>query len=245
MVELVKVDSTNNYAIAALKAGMAAHGSAWFAYQQTKGKGQHGKVWQANAGENIILSFVVELTSLQLSYPFLLSAWVANGVYDFFKNYAGDETRIKWPNDLFWRDRKAGGILIEKIATKHLHSEKHWAVVGIGININQTKFNISNPKPVSLRQITGKTFVPKLLATELLTNLNEQWPDLLNWKNADILKKYNSVLYKKEEKITLKKDAAIFNCRLLSVNHLGELLVDGLVTDTIQHGSVEWVYIND
>ena len=75
--------------------------------------------------------------------------------YDFFNFYAIDETSIKWPNDIYWRDRKAGGILIENIL-----QGKKWkfAIVGIGININQTLFPASLPNPVSLKQITGKTF---------------------------------------------------------------------------------------
>ena len=54
------VDSTNNYAMAKVHAGMAAHGMAWFAKEQTTGKGQRGKSWISEKGKNIALSLVLE-----------------------------------------------------------------------------------------------------------------------------------------------------------------------------------------
>ncbi len=174
-VELQSVDSTNNYArqlihAAALpdRQGMAQHGMAIFTHEQVAGKGQRGKTWNTEKGANIALSILINPQGLSINNQFYLSACAAVVVHEFFSKYAGDETKIKWPNDLYWQDRKAGGILIESVirGSDLGVGSWPWAIIGIGININQTSFE-GLPNPVSLKQITGKNFEPLVLAKEL------------------------------------------------------------------------------
>ena len=112
---LESVDSTNNYAMAQVRTGLAKHGDGFFALAQVNGKGQRGKTWITEPGTNIILTLVMQPFPLPLAKQFTFSTAIALAVHDFFSAYAGDETFIKWPNDIYWRDRKAGGILIENI----------------------------------------------------------------------------------------------------------------------------------
>ena len=93
------VDSTNNYAMAKVHAGLAIHGDAWFSFNQTSGKGQRTKNWHAGNRQNIALSIVVVPKPLSMYQQFKLSAIVALACFDFFSFYAGGETKIKWPND--------------------------------------------------------------------------------------------------------------------------------------------------
>jgi BirA family biotin operon repressor/biotin-[acetyl-CoA-carboxylase] ligase len=81
------------------------------------------------------------------------SAAITLGARTFFDAYTNGDTQIKRPNDIYWRDRKAGGILIEN---QLKGKEWTWTVIGIGININQTVFSPEAPNPVSLKQITGR-----------------------------------------------------------------------------------------
>ncbi len=74
-----------------------------------------GRQWISEKGANMALSIVLQPKPLQLSQQFQLSACIAVAVHRFYSNYAGEDTKIKWPNDLYWQDRKAGGILIESI----------------------------------------------------------------------------------------------------------------------------------
>lgn len=161
--------------MANVHAGLAKHGNIWLALEQTAGKGQRGKLWESAPGENIIFTAVLEPNFLPLTSQILLSIAVALACYDLFSRYAGEETRLKKPNDLYWRDRKAGGILIENVikAQRWTH-----AVVGIGININQTVFSPELPNPVSLKQITGKTFDPLCLSKELCDFLEKRYRQL-------------------------------------------------------------------
>jgi BirA family biotin operon repressor/biotin-[acetyl-CoA-carboxylase] ligase len=172
---LQSVESTNNYAMAKVHAGLAKHGETWLALEQTAGKGQRGKAWQSAPGDNIIFTTVLKPDFLSLDSQVLLSRAVALACYDFFYRHAGDETKLKLPNDLYWRDRKAGGILIENVFRG---SDWSYAVVGIGININQVQFDPALPNPVSLKQITGKTFDIMVLSKELCEYLEKRYRQL-------------------------------------------------------------------
>ena len=181
LIELPSIDSTNIYAMEQIKAGKAISGSCYNTPFQTHGKGQHGRVWESQKGQNLLCSYVLELKSLNPAKNWGpedqkgLSAAVAIGAKAFFGAHAGDETLIKLPNDIYWRDRKAGGILIENSLRG---TEWTWAVIGIGFNINQTSFSPDAPNPVSLRQITGRQWEIARLQTELskaLTKSIQDW----------------------------------------------------------------------
>ena len=238
-IELSEVDSTNNYAMRQVQAQMAEHGSAWFAWFQSSGKGQRGKAWNAEEGKNIMMSFVLEPTFLDIDTQFLLNVTVALACHDFFNSYAISDTTIKWPNDIYWKDRKAGGILIENLV-----SGKNWrfSIVGTGININQTLFPDTLPNPVSLKQITGITFDVLALAKELCKKLDNRWKQLKNKKYDDLLVEYNTILYKANQKVTLEKDNATFEAIVNGVNKSGELIVSTGKGETsaISFGEATW-----
>src|SRR5690349_7360368 len=99
----------------------------------------------------------------------------AVGVCDLFRNYVDEGINIKWPNDIYWRDRKAAGILIENLWQG---SEWKSAVAGIGINVNQTDFGALSSRAVSLSEISGKKFEPMVLAKHLCTILEKKYRSL-------------------------------------------------------------------
>lgn len=236
--ELTEVDSTNIYAIDKVQANLAAHGSAFFTKSQYAGKGQRGKSWISENGENIILSVVIDPSFLLLNQQFALSVMVSMGVYDFFSTYAGEETSLKWPNDLYWRDRKSGGILIQN----HIQGNKwQYSVVGMGININQTQFPGLEHKPVSLKQITGKNYEPIALAKELCACLNKRYEALKAGNFPQQLAAYNQLLFKKGERVKFKKENISFEATVDSVNASGELIVRDSLQDRFQFGEVVWV----
>jgi BirA family biotin operon repressor/biotin-[acetyl-CoA-carboxylase] ligase len=235
---LAQVDSTNIYAIDKVQANLAAHGAAFFAYHQTKGKGQMGKQWKDDSGSNILLTVVINTQFLLISQQFAISIMTALACYDFFSQYAGEETKIKWPNDLYWRDRKAGGILIEN----HLKgSIWQYSVLGMGININQTVFDSQINNPVSLKQITGKSFDPVALAKELCQSLEKRFQELENGGMQAQLEAYNQILYKKGERVSLKKDNILFQPIIKEVRANGRLVVDNGIEEDYAFGQLVWV----
>jgi BirA family biotin operon repressor/biotin-[acetyl-CoA-carboxylase] ligase len=237
LVILSSVDSTNKYAMQQVHAHMAKHGAAYFAWEQTQGRGQRGKTWQTAAGKNIAVSVVTSPQCLFPPDPFIFNAAVALACYDFYKSMAGDETSIKWPNDIYWRDRKAGGILIENMVNG---STWNWSIIGIGINVNQVDFDPSLPNPVSLRQIRGETLEPLVLTSELMSSLERYW-NLWRSRPETLLELYNSVLYRKNQKAKFRIGSRVFEGIVKEVNGDGELLVFTGMEERFRFGELNWV----
>lgn len=236
-VELESVDSTNNYAMALAKSGKAGHGTLVFAHDQRTGKGQRGRTWESRPGENIILSAVLEPVAFPPSSAFGLSAAVALACHDLFSLFAGpDSVAIKWPNDLYWNDRKAGGILIE-----NQFKGMQWvlAIAGIGININQVVFGVTARNPVSLRQITGRVFDVPALARELGGFLDRRYSE---WEaGGSLIEAYNRVLYRRGQEVQLRKDNAVFRTRIEEVSPQGQLVTKDVMERRFVFGEVEWI----
>lgn len=236
-IELESVDSTNNYAMALATTGKATHGTLVFAHDQWAGKGQRGRTWNSSPGANIILSAVLEpLAPLQAAFG--LSVAVALACRDFFLAHAGSDVTIKWPNDIYWNDRKAGGILIEN----HLQGE-HWAyaIAGIGININQVEFPSTARNPVSLGQITGRTYDTIGLARNLGGYLDERYAQWEGGGAPGLLRDYNNVLFRRGQEVRLRKDNAVFTTRIEGVSAQGKLLTTDVLDRAFGFGEVEWL----
>lgn len=218
--------------------GQTSDGAAYFALDQYQGKGQRDKTWNSKPGENIILSVVKDCSGFHLNNQFQLSVAVALACFDFFSAYAGDETRIKWPNDIYWRDRKAGGILIENMVKSDRWGK---AIIGMGININQTTFDTIEGKPVSLKQITGKSFDPISLAKELCQHLEHRFLVLENKPFDQLLSAYNDQLYKKDELVPFKRNNILFQAKVNGVDKYGHLLIMHGVEERIRFGEITWL----
>ena len=254
-IELQSTDSTNKYAMGIVHGdhlpdgqNEAQHGMAIFSHEQTAGKGQRGKNWVSEKGVNIALSILLNPYPLRIQDQFQLSVCVATSIHEFFSKYAAEETKIKWPNDIYWRDRKAGGILIENViggsefGVRSLESGKwKWAVAGIGININQTAFSTNLPNPVSLKQITGKNFEPFELAKELCSILEKNYQLLITGNFEDLLNYYQTHLYKKEEIVKLKKDTRVFETTIKGVSTSGQLITQHSIEERFEFGEIEWL----
>ncbi|MFL5740919.1 MAG: biotin--[acetyl-CoA-carboxylase] ligase [Flavisolibacter sp.] len=236
-IELPTVDSTNNYAMGLVRAAMAQHGTAVFAHEQTRGKGQRNRQWASQKDQNIALSLILETGSLPSSQLFILSMAVALAVWRFFNRYVAKDIKIKWPNDLYWRDRKAAGILIENLWQG---GAWNFAIAGIGININQTSFAELSSKAVSLKQILNQEFDTVALAKQVCEEMNKSFSLLLK-DPSEIISSYSSKLYKLEEEVRLKKDNRIFQARVRGVNTMGQLMVEHGVEEVFNVGEVEWV----
>ena len=223
--------------------GLAQHGMAVFTHEQSAGRGQRGRSWASERGKNIAISVVISPAALALTNPFKLSASTALAVHDFFSRYAGEETSVKWPNDLYWRDRKAGGILIENTIRSNSLEKNNWswAVIGIGININQHSFPEGLSKAVSLKQICGKEFDPLQLAHELCKRLQSRLQQLASEPFQKILHTYNESLFMRGEKVRLKKGTRVFEAVIKEVNEAGQLIARTTLEEQFSFGEIEWV----
>jgi BirA family transcriptional regulator, biotin operon repressor / biotin---[acetyl-CoA-carboxylase] ligase len=161
------VDSTNNCAKAVAGIG-AAEGTVIITEQQTAGKGRLGRQWQAEPNQNLMFSLVLrpKITPESLN---LLPLYVAVAVSEAIERATGLKTECKWPNDILYKGKKLAGILIEG-STKQNAVE--YVVIGIGINVNQTKFEGELlVKASSLKLECQKEIDRVALFREVLTSL--------------------------------------------------------------------------
>jgi len=234
LIELESVDSTNNYAMGRIHEGLASDGMVYLAQHQWAGKGQRGKTWISEPGQNLMMSLVIKPSPLNLTQQFLFSAAVALGILDLVNGFQNKNWKIKWPNDIYWGDRKAGGLLIESVVTGQ---NWDWAVVGIGLNLNQSFFPGEIPNAISLNQITGARYDPVAIARELVPRIRERI-SILHKTPDQILHGLNESLYKKDQVITFKKNNMLFVSVLKAVDSNGLLITED---GKFRSGEVEFV----
>ena len=222
LIELESVDSTNNYAMARIHEGLACDGMAFITQNQWGGKGQRGKNWFSQPGQNLTMSIVLEPGRLILTQQFLFSAAIALGILKLVKSLKKGNWSIKWPNDIYWNDRKAAGILIENVI---IGENWPFSVVGIGVNLNQVTFPPEIPNAISLKNITGKNYEPVPLARKVVTIVQGQIA-ILKKQPGKILSNFNQSLYKKNSIITVRKGSHIFEATINGVDLSGFLMTD-------------------
>lgn len=131
---------------------------------QTAGRGQAGNSWESEAGKNLLFSALLRYDGLLAIKQWRLSMLVAVALWETLAKYLPKEKlTIKWPNDIYWGDKKLVGILIENsLSGKYVG----YSIVGIGVNVNQTKWLSNAPNPISMLQITGGEYDVEMLMNE-------------------------------------------------------------------------------
>jgi len=131
------VDSTNEivfkYGIEGKKQGLVV-----CAETQKKGKGRLGRAWISPKGKGIYMSFLLT-PKIKLKDVAMLTILCAVAVNDAIKKTTGLKTEIKWPNDIFFKEKKLAGILTELSADT---DQIKFVVIGIGINVNTSIKNL-------------------------------------------------------------------------------------------------------
>jgi BirA family biotin operon repressor/biotin-[acetyl-CoA-carboxylase] ligase len=173
-----RTDSTNDLA-AALANDPANAGVVVLASEQTAGRGQHGRSWQAPPGSSVLLS-VLLFPPPELRRPAMLTAWAAVSVCETILQTANLQAKIKWPNDVLIRGRKVCGILIE---TRSVERPGRLAVVaGIGLNVNQTAENFAGAgleEATSLAIAAQRPFDCREVTTRLVRQLDDEYGRML------------------------------------------------------------------
>jgi BirA family biotin operon repressor/biotin-[acetyl-CoA-carboxylase] ligase len=195
------------------------HMDVIWAEHQTSGRGQRGHSWHSTEGENITFSVVLTPSFLPVIEQFLLSEIVALALVDTLAYY-GIECRIKWTNDIYAKDNKIAGVLIE-----HSLSGESIArtIVGIGLNINQREFAEWVPNPTSIALLTGKEYNINEVFEKLYDALEARYK-MLESEPEKLQSDYHSLLYRRGEEHTYKLPSGEeFSATLEGVKPTGEL----------------------
>ena len=193
-IKFDELSSTNDYLRRKLD---AEEYDVIIAKKQTNGRGKRGRVWISNEG-SALFSFTVEYKEELLNRITIFSSYIVYMVLKTFLNESNnDRLKVKWPNDIYYENKKICGILCEKVRNN--------IIIGIGININNTDFGIFKDKSISLFEITGnfedvdeiiKDIV--ILFKEKIKTLNKDWEGIISLFNLNN--------YLKDKNIKIKID---------------------------------------
>lgn len=192
--------------------------------EQSKGRGQRGNSWEAKAGENITMSLLLKPSFVKADEQFIISQVVSLAIVDFLSQHV-EGISIKWPNDIYYGDKKICGILIENDISEDVIAR---SIIGIGLNINQKEFTSDAPNPISLTQITGKEYdlqeVVYAISSGIFTYCNFL-------KTADKVwsvfrTKYADKLYRKNDFYSFEDENGHFRAKIHHVEPSGILVLE-------------------
>lgn len=192
---------------------MAAEGNPpdfIYAGYQTAGRGQTGNSWESEEGKNLLCSIL--LPPDKNLYFLNIAVGVA------LLRVIGEDFSIKWPNDIYWQDKKAAGILVENAI---IGNEIKYSIAGIGLNVNQTEFKSDAPNPVSLKQIRGREYDIESLMNRVLEEVHK----VLNEPEQDIWSYYKSHLYRREGWYPYEDKNGVFEAHIEDVLPTGEIVL--------------------
>lgn len=187
IVKLDSVESTNKYC-EALPLDEVEDFTCYWALTQTAGIGQRGNHWHSTPGLNLTFSIVLKPTWLPAERQFRLTQALSLAIVDLLTtghrpllaSHSSLYTTIKWPNDIYVDGRKICGTLIStRLDTaRHPQPSIHYAVCGIGLNVNETAFPAWVPNPTSLRLLTGREYDLESLLQQLLLHIGRRYDAL-------------------------------------------------------------------
>jgi BirA family biotin operon repressor/biotin-[acetyl-CoA-carboxylase] ligase len=237
-----EVDSTNSVLMGLAKNEKLAHGSVVCSYNQTAGRGQRGNSWQSEPNKNITASVYYQLGALPVANAFVLNKIVSLAVADTLKTIMPNQSvKIKWPNDIFVDNKKIAGILIENTLKQDAIA---YTIIGVGININQEKFDV--PTAVSVKNILGIDYDLNSALNIFLENLEALYLQLRSAKTGELNKGYFASLYKLSELQKFQQADNTFEATIEGVNEHGKLILKKKngTAETYNFKEIKWIHEN-
>lgn len=191
IIYLNKVDSTNKYALRHFNE--LSDGVLIIAGEQSAGRGRHERQWISPPNTNIYASMIIKNPGKN---PAMASMIVSLGALATLREAAPEvKFWLKWPNDIFCRERKIAGILCESASSREQQIAGIVAGVGININMPASIINGIDQPAASLMQETGNEFNLKKVIKKLAKSLNKYYsiysisPEILftRWKDENLL----------------------------------------------------------
>ena len=188
---------------------------------QTAGRGQKGNSWESERGKNLTFSILLHPNHIPPGKQFILSQLISIAIVGVLKKYDRHFT-IKWPNDIYWKEKKIAGMLIEVDLTGSSLSN---AIIGIGINRNQRHFKSDAPNPVSLTQITGKEHNLSELLEKILDSIVDEYNKYTPDNEEEIRQKYMALLFRNKGVYPYLYGEEIFNASIEGIEPNGQLIL--------------------
>ncbi len=241
-IYLKQTDSTNRELWRMLDAGGALpEGFSIFAGLQTAGKGQGSASWHGEANKNLSLSLLLKPHFLPPGKQFILNKCIALSIPAALEELSnGHIFSIKWPNDIYSKDKKIAGTLIENRIQGHLFEI---CIAGIGININQCDFPASIPNPISLKMLTGKSHELEHCLQVLLEKIYHYYSLLRKGEEGIINQQYLEKLLGYRQRLLFRKEDTIFRAMITGVNEYGKLILKDEQGKLSEYGMKEVAFV--
>ena len=224
-IKVSQTASTNTY-LSRLAATLPG-GTVIYTPSQTAGRGQKGNSWESEDGKNLTFSQLLKRPPVKFRDQFYLSEAAAVAVVEALSAEAGDGFSVKWPNDVYWQDKKVCGMLLENSLDG---SDIAHCIVGIGINVNQERFLSDAPNPESLKGITGREHDLMALLKRVCSRIEQLVAGLADDNARSLLHgQYMAALYRNDGQLHSYEDAD---------GHRFMASVDGIAPDgtlTLRH----------
>ena len=223
VIHIAETDSTNRYC-RDLARQRQQDIVVWTDYQSA-GRGCGTNTWESEPDKNLLFSVLLHPKEVAAADQFILSMANALALRDTLASYV-DDVKIKWPNDIYWKDSKICGTLIETtLQGQHIGN----CIIGTGLNINQTRFLSDAPNPVSLRQILDHEVDRQEVMHAVLDNIGKYMAmvETADWEG--VRTRYRRHLYRLLETWPYRfTDGHEESCTLVNVSDDGhlELLTD-------------------
>ncbi|MFM6976020.1 MAG: biotin--[acetyl-CoA-carboxylase] ligase [Sphingobacteriaceae bacterium] len=234
--------STNSYLKELLSnSAPAAEGTVILADEQFAGRGQINNSWHSEKGKNLTFSILLNPGFLAIKQQFELNKAISLAVADVLTINLGQGFKIKWPNDILFGSKKIAGILIENIIQGNRW--KH-AIIGIGLNVNQTHFPPELNKAISIKNILQTDCDLNQLLADLCKAVEVRYLQLKAGKLAALHQDYLNALYKFEENSAFRLNGALKNGKITGISPIGLLQVD-LAGEAREFGLKEIEFVID
>ncbi len=235
-----QLNSTNEKALQMVVSGKAGEGMVLIADQQTQGRGAGQNRWESEPGKNLTFSIILEPVFIEPSQQFVLTEMVSLALFDVVKLRLGNKNlSLKWPNDLYFQDKKMAGILIQN---RIKGDQLDFSVIGVGLNVNQKEFHSDAPNPASLIHFSGKEEKLSLLLDEIIKRLKFYYEKLKSDINS-LKTIYLQRLYRINEWAEYEDSAGRFTAKITGVDSFGRLLLTDRQGDLRVYGFKEIEYL--
>jgi len=222
IIYLSETESTNQSLRLLSDAGSLPNKSIFWTDFQTRGRGQAGNSWESESGMNLLCSILFYPDFIETNRSFSILELASLSVkYTLDKYVSG--ISIKWPNDIYWKNKKISGILIENDLSGNVVSR---SIIGIGINLNQSEFKSEPPNPVSLRLITGQTYNRREILGQLQTEFNRIEQEFTDNGVDRLHQRYCAALYRRDGFYPYQDAEGCFEARIHAIETSGRLVLE-------------------
>jgi BirA family biotin operon repressor/biotin-[acetyl-CoA-carboxylase] ligase len=192
---------------------------------QTAGRGQKGNTWESEQGKNLLFSILAHPRNIKVQEQFYISEAIALSVSDSVITAIGPEfasgVSVKWSNDVYWKDFKMAGILIENTLQGDRILD---TVAGVGLDVNQEVFLSDAPNPISLKNITGRDFDRDAILSDIVQRFIG-YMERTEQERPEVDRLYRERLYRREGYHKFRDENGIFEARIEGIRPDGCLML--------------------